>query len=328
MRFLWVNNVAEPLGGTLQATHSMVMALAPGGAGQSAHRHHIVSLGGTFGMVAQEMFKSSGAKLSCATRDGLQGIVNSYRPEVVIYQNTVESQMVQTDPRSCVCVHYLHSMGGITGSVKLGAANTLCVSKVLAKQAGLPPSTVLYQPCWMPLKIGARSVDKMVIGKIATQRQEWWKVHHIRPFLDRLRKELKTSVAFEPITTFSDVLALANAPQEQLKPGVHVRAKYFEWDFMYAYGKIETFGRCIREAQMAGCVPIVMKNSAGPEEIVKQWGGIIAESPEDAAEQVIEAWETEYEVADSPVCTLPWWRIEFIQRLCRMNGVADRGSRA
>lgn len=298
LRVLQVCNVAEILGGTLQCAHSVTKALTKA-------RHSVFCLSGQPSTECKREFKDH----RFLWGSDLQGEVDRFRPDIIILHNTAQERLPRIDEALCLPIYYLHS----AYPAKAGSQFRLkfSVSKFLANKVGWQEDTVLYQPIHVPSDpdpVGARR--KGTVGRIATQKREWWDVEQTKKFVDALPDGKKR---FEPVTVFDDIHALTDT--ENRRPSVAAKRLLWEWEYVSCLGKSETFGRVVREAQMCGCVPIVSKGSGGPEEVVKNWGGIIADSPEDAAARIaVRAKDWEYPIHGND-CRLSWWRTEFIKRV-------------
>lgn len=297
MRILWVNNVAELLGGTMQATYSMIEALP-----KATHK---VAVFGSCQSACRDAF-SKIAKIETVSKTGLQTLVGSYRPELIVYQNTPEDNLPKVDDRYTVEVYYLHSAGGAKTGNRF--PRRLCVSDCLAKQVRWPTETVLYQPVTVEAQNSEQEdlEAKVWVGKIATQREEYWRKETLSEFLTH-------ADASSRIDLVTDFRPVEDPRVRYLKPSTSIRSLLWCWDYLLAIDKKETFGRCVREAQLCGCVPIVSKGSGGPEEIVQQWGGLIVGDPKEAWE-AIKASQLTYPLRKSEICTPSWWRTEFIRR--------------
>lgn len=271
MKFLWVNNVPNIVGGTLNCTHSMCQALPE-------YSHTVVSVQGKFTKETVEAFYGV-AKLG----DYLESGVSSF--DVVVYQNSPNGFVVH--PKTVKSVYYQHS--DFAGLGRKRCDHVFFVSDYLRREMG-ETGTVLHQPVTIPKENSNWTKrEGFVIGRLCTPTAEKWVKEDFLPHLEVLSN--LPAVSFEFVGCPKDLQGVVSGACRGKvifrEAGFSARSLLRCWDvLLYNSSQHETFGRTVREAQRCGCVPVVSNHSGLAEQISHGTSGFLVTSPQDTLHAV------------------------------------------
>lgn len=272
-RILWVNNVPQIVGGTLNCTHSMCQALPE-------HQHTVWAVRGQFGEEEHRAFEGI-AELTT------EGSPREY--DVVVYQNSA-LEWISHGPKT-KAVYYQHSASSTSACRDL-CDHVFYVSQWL-KNKDRGQGVVLHQPVTIPkiLDFGTRQ-HGVVIGRICTPTETKWIPNDFLPHLVLAATVPNTYFEFVgcPRTLQSRVADAVQGRATFRNPGFSSRSLLRNWKvLLYNSSQHETFGRTVREAQRSGCVPIVSNHSGLAEQIEHGKSGFLVDSPEDTKKAIIQA---------------------------------------
>jgi len=326
-RILWVNNLANICGGTLQATHSMVHAL-PG------CEHIVLALAGRFDADCTAAFPQGTLLLSNQT---VRELTDTHKPELLVYQNTRPADMTD-DSGTALSVYYQHSEHAGAAEARRRCARSFAVSKYLATAEGMPHDDVLYQPVTIPRKhekcrprdSGAR----VTLGRICTPKASKWNPRHVIEPIREAARYGSTRLRFVFVGAPPDIetwvrkeLERTDAEVEFHPASYEARGLLHEWHFLlYSTDIQESFGRTVKEAQRCGCYPIVSSVGGFKEQILQPEHGFLFEEVDEIPEAMASALERsnngDWEPVAEPLMqwgetqgSLSNWRRDFLSRL-------------
>lgn len=294
MKILWINNVADVLGGTLHATRDMLTALYDA--------EHTVALPLPANAQVQEFLGNS---TTCVTHDDAQ----RGTWDVVVAQNTPARRIPKGDR---LLVYYAHSAGAARPN-EVDADLYLSVSNWLTKQLVLPADATLWQPVTVPKPVGKRDADVVTFGRLCTPTKDKWDEAGWKPYWDAAKQWADTR-------NTPAAWHMVGGPEATHKPSVEARGLLHQWDILlYATSHPESFGRVIREAQRCGCFPIVDGKGGTAEQITEPASGAVVRTPEELP-AALDDWYGNMDARNpqkfgDEAGSLDTWRREFLARL-------------
>lgn len=316
MKFFWVNNVASIVGGTLQATHSMVRALPD--------CEHVVF---TFSKTATEECLQAFEGVAMESGLSVVDAIRKHQPDVIIYQNTPYHRMPRAVPDHTLQVYYQHSLRDNPGPCWKQCDVTLSVSKFLARELGMDESTVLYQPVTIPER-GDRKFKHgggPLIVRIASPSPKKWRAADWKPHAKAVVQHTGGKIATVGWPKSVERDMWADKYGTAYDPTLANRSILTSADILlYTSSTVESFGRTVREAQRCGCVPIVSRSGGFVEQIENEDGpdyGFLIETPDDAVQAVSEYlkspswWAEHVKKRGEAEGSLMVWRQRFLDRL-------------
>lgn len=263
MRLLQVNNVGTRLGGTGSCAWSIAMAL-PG----VSHRFHFFS-------GSSDHFK----EYACSV--GPEVPKNELdEADVIIWHNS--SRMPANPPPNAINVFYQHSQWSGAKDIREKCDTYLCVSRYLAKTAGIEDDRVLYQPVLRPSPDRDNADWKGDVIRICTPNVSKWQLGDFLPVCQSMA-DMNLAWSFvgcpKPIQKdIESVLSKVSFSEASLSaPGMLLTHR----SMIYSSRIPETYGRVVCESQMSGCVPIVRNIGAFPEQIEHGKTGFLCDKTED-----------------------------------------------
>lgn len=258
IRLLQVNNVASVLGGTGQCAASIYHALPD-------FDHHVFFFGGgptpeigaTFAR-AQLHFRTSLTPM----------VIESIAPDVIIFHNTGEPRMPKGIPADILTIYYQHSASMAATVPRNQCHIAWGNSKYLCKLTNIHPDWCVYQPVHMP-DVERKPIEgKIRIGRICTPASHKWPEDTVARYQMFAKRFPEVEWHFVGCPAYLQE-GLAKATNGIFHaPSTSARKLYYEWDAMlYQSECVETYGRIVAEAQLAGCMPIVSNHSGLAEQI-------------------------------------------------------------
>lgn len=277
---LFVNNVPEVCGGTGAASLSMMAALPD-------CNHDILTMSGSWTKENKAPFPN-GTKFheGRSVRDVLLD-----KPfDLVVFQNTRDSQIPNHLPNNPRTAYYLHSNHHTAKRCVDRVDRVFVVSKYLARAAGFDEKYVLYQPVSIPPKGGwERDPSKLVLGRICTPVPQKWMIDDVTTPIRQVIESYhgKKDLGFEFVGCPDHLQpAIRTSITECAKgwngstPGCDFHPASFEarsllhkWDvLLYKTPIQESYGRTVKEAQRCGCYPVVSAVGGFVEQVVGSAG--------------------------------------------------------
>lgn len=283
MNFVWMNNVADICGGTMQATISMIKAFPD--------CHHILMVP-TFScqQIADVQQELSGISHRCIESSNVATacVEFSIRPHVVVFQNSSQRQMEGWDKLKCKLIYYSHSRtSGTQYATKNRAFTVLFVSKYL-RDNGLFESNsfdgVLYQPIHSAPRTNTNRCDGAInILRLCNKNPAKWELSDLEYELQvmslskykhnfgicwaGIREDIKSTV--DSIWESSWCHKYPVLKPKMITPHVNNRSFVNGSDiYLSASSLPETYGRTIAESQKAGCWPVVRSVGGFKEQII------------------------------------------------------------
>lgn len=258
MRVLFVNNVSNILGGTMQCTHSMCRALPDCDI-------TVFSFGSGWNQETQEYF----GNVRFVNSIRLQTFLDETEPfDLIVYHNIGESRFPRNVPDDTLQVYYLHSKSGCYRVAPNVMDHCFCVSYWLADQVKWEPGTVIWQPVTLPKGPTTPKPPGVTIGRICAPNRRKYNENLIIPYFklaEEIGNNTDTSVRFEFVGLPKEFrMRFPPLPGilEYYPASIEARSFYHRWDILlYASGLDETYGRTVKEAQMCGCVPVVSRRA-------------------------------------------------------------------
>lgn len=261
-------------------------------------------------------------------------------PDVILFHNTADDEVpLELLPGGAVAIYYYHSsytaLGGFSGVMER-CRRSLAVSEFLARSAGMPADSVLYQPVPAPPR-GAREnggrprpAGELVVGRLCNPREENWP-ESMLDFYRSLAARCPPRVRWEFVgcpPKMRPRLAEACGGAVFHETGLGARSLLWSWHAMLydSGGVVHSYGRTLCEAQRAGCVPVVNRLGGFPEQIEEGRTGFLCQGPEEFARALErlddpETWSAlsrEARAAGDRRGSLERWREGFLE-LCGVD---------
>lgn len=320
MRALWINNVAQVLGGTLQCTASMMKALPD-------WDHTVYCFSGELGEEARRLF-GEGVRL-CHSYVDVEQAVEEAAPDIIIWQNTSADRIPDSVRHKALNVYYQHSAHGTARQARAKCHKSFAVSKWLAEKAGMPEESVLYQPVTIPENTTwTQRADRLVVGRICTPQSKKWNLDDLDKWYSPICKEFPGQVQLEFVAPEELHIEIAKrwvgtVTDRCWTPSLAARSHLHRWDvLLYCGGVEESYGRCIKEAQRCGCVPIAERRG-GVVEQIEDGCGILVDHPEQVVDAIWNLGDQQYRDEMKQRCkqrgdaegSLAVFRSRFLERL-------------
>lgn len=320
MKFLWVNNVCSILGGTLNATLSMVCSFPDAD-------HTVFGFGSRFGSEEYEAFPD-GVKL--VSGSNLQDFVRNKKFDVIVFQNTPIELMPNRYLNKPLTVYYQHSNHRSAKQAREKCDIFFCVSNYLANLADVSTDHVLYQPVTVPQKIEDEEYEEWskqfasVAGRICTPNPNKWKKEDVVGLVEKVGFNNGIGFHFVGATDPIKEAFKGNEAVYFSNPSFKARGYLREWDYLlYKSQQTETYGRVVKEAQRSMCIPIVSNHSGFKEQIDNAVTGFLCnddhafigylQRQENEDHSVVNVDEMKH--IASKTSSLKIWREEFLRRL-------------
>jgi hypothetical protein len=280
LKFLFVNNVACLVGGTAQCTLSMVKSFPD-------CEHHILALAGEFSAEDKQLF---GSNCTLVTGPRVARYLSENHFDVICYQNSRIDDIPHQPPQGTLCVYIAHSPAAPVRLVP-ERVQKFCVVSEFLKQKLKCDWPVIHQPVQKPTPYASVGTDwcrhqrksgKLVIGKLCTPNNQKWKLADFIESLLAIDSDNRYQKAFHfvgaPQIAIDAITSHVESPMHFSPPSPHARGYLCEWDVLLTATSIEeTFGRTVREAQRAGCVPVVSRIGGFVEQITDGTTGMLCE---------------------------------------------------
>ena len=217
--------------------------------------------------------------------------LRSADPDVILFHNTSNEDVpLELVPGGAVAIYYHHSsyqpLGDVSGVVER-CQRSLAVSELLARSAGMPSGSVLYQPVPAPPQGPSREDGgELVVGRLCNPREENWPESMLDFY--RFLAKRRPRVRWEFVGCPAEVRPrLAEACRNVVfhEAGFQARSLLWSWHAMlYDSGAVvHSYGRTLCEAQRAGCVPVVNRLGGFLEQIEDGRTGFLCQGPEEFA---------------------------------------------
>lgn len=276
-RFLWVNNVTSLTGGTTQATLCMLRAFPE-------CEHTVLCRSGNWSEDDKRIF---GSNVSLVSGKTVNDVLGEQEHDIIVYQNSPSDFIPMQHIGNPLTFYYTHSMRRDANACAARCHKSAVVSKFLKGKID-SPSPVLYQPVLKVEQNRHRDTGLSVV-RICTPNPKKWKPVDYMGSLTAVRGTHKVErivLVGCPEPDKKEVEARIG-PVEFRDASFEARSVLGECSILlYDTSIEETYGRVVREAQRAGCIPVVKRIGGFTEQIVYGLDGFLCNHDEDFAAAV------------------------------------------
>lgn len=265
------------------------------------------------------------------------GWLKSAAPDVILFHNTSDHEVpLELLPGGALAIYYYHSsyteVADFQGVVDR-CQRSLAVSEFLARGAGMPAGSVLYQPVPAPPPRQERPspAGELIVGRLCNPREENWpdSVLDLYRFLARRNPRVRWELVGCPEGMRPRLAEACGGRVAFHEPSFGARSLLWSWHAMlYDSGEVvHSYGRAVCEAQRAGCVPVVNRGGGFLEQIEDGRTGFLCGGPEELASALErledpETWSAlsrEGRTAGDRRGSLARWRQSFLE-ICENGG--------